>query len=82
MLLIACATQAGGLHIFEGVFSQNTEDTVVVSHIQRIGCQPEKTTLFGSQSCSWSSEQGKENKEKSRQRNPPPLPMLLVRRIK
>ena len=34
----------------------------VVSHIQRIGCQPEKTTLHGGQSRSWSAEQGKENK--------------------
>ena len=34
---------------------------VVVSHIQRIGCQPEKTTLHGGQSRSWSAEQGKEN---------------------
>ena len=31
---------------------------VVVSHIQRIGCQPEKTTLHGGQSHSWSAEQG------------------------
>ena len=30
---------------------------VVVSHIQRIGCQPEKTTLHGGQSRSWSAEQ-------------------------
>ena len=36
-----------------------------VSHIQRIGCQPEKTTLHGGQSRSWSAEQGKENKRKS-----------------
>ena len=28
---------------------------VVVSHIQRISCQPEKTTLHGSQSRSWYS---------------------------
>ena len=40
-------------------------DEVVVSHIQRIGCQPEKTTLHGGQSRSWSAEQGKENKIKS-----------------
>ena len=32
---------------------------VVVSHIQRIGYQPEKTTLHGGQSRSWSAEQGK-----------------------
>ena len=29
------------------------------------GCQPEKTTLHGGQSSSWSGEQGKENKRKS-----------------
>ena len=49
-----------------------------VSHIQRIGCQPEKTTLHGGQSCSWSSEQGKVNKRKSLVAYPPPT--LLVRR--
>ena len=27
-------------------------------HIQRIDCQPEKTTLHGGQSRSWSAEQG------------------------
>ena len=32
---------------------------VVVSHIQRIGCQPEKTTLHVCQSRSRSAEQGK-----------------------
>ena len=37
---------------------------VVVSHIQRIGCQPEKTTLHGGQSRSWSAEQGKNEKMK------------------
>ena len=47
---------------------------VVVSHIQRIGCQPEKTTLHGGQSRSWSAEQGKEEKEKVWQRTPPPPP--------
>ena len=36
---------------------------VVVSHIQRIGCQPEKTTLHGGQSRSWSAEQGKKRKK-------------------
>ena len=45
---------------------------VVVSHIQRIGCQPEKTTLHGGQSRSWSAEQGKENKRKSLAAYPPP----------
>ena len=44
----------------------------VVSHIQRIGCQPEKTTLHGGQSRSWSAEQGKENKRKSLAAYPPP----------
>ena len=54
---------------------------VVVSHIQRIGCQPEKTTLHGGQSRSWSAEQGKENKRKSLAAYPPPpTPTLLVRR--
>ena len=33
----------------------------VDSHIQRIGCQLEKTTLHGGQSRSWSAEQGKES---------------------
>ena len=52
-------------------------DTVVavvaVSHIiQRIGCQPEKTTLHGGQSRSWSAEQGKENRRKSLAAYPPP----------
>ena len=54
---------------------------VVVSHIQRIGCQPEKTTLHGGQSRSWSAEQGKKEKEKVWQRTPPPR-ALLVRRKK
>ena len=49
-------------------------DLVVVSHIQRIGCQPEKTTLHGGQSRSWSAEQGKENKIKSLAAYPPPHP--------
>ena len=39
---------------------------------QRIGCQPEKTTLHGGQSRSWSAEQGKENKRKSLAAYPPP----------
>ena len=46
---------------------------VVVSHIQRIGCQPEKTALHGGQSRSWSAEQGKKKKKKSGS-PPPPLP--------
>ena len=47
---------------------KNLDDVVVVvvvSHIQRIGCQSEKTTLHGGQSRSWSVEQGKYNKRKS-----------------
>ena len=41
---------------------------VVVSHIQRIGCQPERTSLHGGdggQSRSWFAEQGKNIKKKS-----------------
>ena len=48
---------------------------VVVSHIQRIGCQPKKNyqVLYtGGQSRSWSAEQGKENKIKSLAAYPPP----------
>ena len=51
-----------------------TPISVVVSHIQRIGCQPEKTTLHGGQSRSWSAEQGKENQKKVWQHTPPPHP--------
>ena len=48
---------------------------VVVSHIQRIGCQPEKTTLLhGDQSRSWSAEQGKNEKRKSLAAPPSPPP--------
>ena len=36
----------------------------VVSHIQRTGCQPQKTTLHGGQSRSSSAEQGKYNKKR------------------
>ena len=54
--------------------SSTVVDVVVVSHIQRIGCQPEKTTLHGGQSRSWSAEQGKENKRKSLAAHPPPTP--------
>ena len=53
------------------------KDVVVVSHIQRIGCQPEKTTLHGGQSRSWSAEQGK--KKNVRQRPPPPPPPSRAR---
>ena len=44
----------------------------VVSHIQCIGCQPEKATLHGGQSRSWSAEQGEENKIRSLAAYPPP----------
>ena len=47
---------------------------VVVSHIQRIGCQPEKATLHGGQSRLWSAEQGKENKRKKLAAYLPPTP--------
>ena len=46
----------------------------VVSHIQRLGCQPEKTTLHGGQSPSWSAEQGENNEIKSSAANRPPRP--------
>ena len=45
---------------------------IVVSHIQRIGCQPETTTLYGGQSRSWSAEQVKENKKRILAAYPPP----------
>ena len=47
---------------------------VVVSHIQRIGGQPEKITLHGGQSRSWSAEQGKKKKKKKVWQPPPPPP--------
>ena len=52
----------------------------IVFHIQRIGCQPEKTSSHGGQSRSWSAEQGKKNKRKSLAAYQPPT--LLVRRNK
>ena len=52
---------------------------VVISHIQRIGRQPEKTTLHGGQSRSWSAEQGEKKKKKSLAAPPPPPSALLVR---
>ena len=45
---------------------------VVISHIQRIGRQPEKTTLHGGQSRSWSAEQGKKKEKKKSGSTPPP----------
>ena len=60
---------------------------VVVSHIQRIGWQLEKTTLHDGQSRSWSAEQGKKKERKkslAAPPSPPPPPprVLLVRRKK
>ena len=46
----------------------------VASHIQRIGCQPEKNTLPGGQSRSWSAEQGKNENRKSLAAQPSPIP--------
>ena len=40
-------------------YRKYTPTLIAVSHIQRLGCQPEKTTLHGGQSRSWSAEQGK-----------------------
>ena len=42
------------------------------NNIQRSGCQPEKTTLHGGQSRSWSAEEGIENKTKSLAAHSPP----------
>ena len=53
-------------------------DFVVVSHIQRTGCQPERTLLHGGHSHSWSAEQEKENKKKSLAAPPPPLVLELL----
>ena len=47
---------------------------VVASHIQRIGCQPEKTALHGDQSRSWPADQRKENKRKRLAAYPSPTP--------
>ena len=45
---------------------------VVVSHIQRIGCQPEKNYYHGVQSRSWSADHGKVvTKDVSRRRSQP-----------
>ena len=55
--------------VFQSISSLNDESVyysilvVVVSHIQRTGYQPEKTTSHGDQPRSWSAEQGKENKK-------------------
>ena len=55
---------------------------VVVSHIQRIGYQPEKITSHGGQSLSWSGEQAKENKRKSLVAHPPPLHAARSEKLK
>ena len=47
---------------------------VVVSHIQRNGCQPEKATSHGGQSRSCSTDQEKK-KKKSLAASPPPPPL-------
>ena len=61
--------------LLEEKSEHNPDLLSVVSHIQRVGCQPEKTsTLHGGQSRSWSAEQGEKNVW---QRTPP---TLLVRR--
>ena len=53
------------LSVYRKVSTQHTV-FVVVSHIQRIGCQPEKLLyIHGDQSRSWSAEQRKEKKRKS-----------------
>ena len=72
------ATSTTAVCIYVCMYSHHVHQeyvvVVVVSHIQRIGCQPEKTTLHGGQSRSWSAEQGKENKRKSLAAYPPPTP--------
>ena len=47
------------------------QEETVVSHIQRIDCQPEKTTLHGGQSHSWSAEQGEKEEGKKSGSAPP-----------
>ena len=61
-------------NLFYGRLINLTLEFDIVSHIQRIGCQPEQTTLHGGQSRSWSAEQGKENKIKSLATYRPPHP--------
>ena len=58
-------------HVNDAIRHSHVNDVVVVvSHIQRIGCQPGKTTLHGGQSRSWSAEHRK--KKKSGGAPPPP----------
>ena len=47
---------------------------VVVSHIQRIGCQPEKTTYTVANPARGLLNRGKKEKEKVWQRTPSPSP--------
>ena len=82
----SCVTPAGTSIEVQNEWEENTTHTllslwhvvvvvVVVSHIQRIGCQPKKTTLRGGQSRSWSAERGKKRRKKVWQRlHPPSLP--------
>ena len=54
---------------------------VIISHIQRIDCQTEKTTQHGGPSRLWSAEEGKENTiKKASSASLTPTPTLLVRR--
>ena len=64
---------------FMGVKSEKKCCTVVVviSHIQRIGCQPGKSASSDGQSRSWSTENREERKKRKRLVAPPPT--LLVR---
>ena len=41
------------------MFTTDLSITQYASHIQRIGCQAEKTTLYGGHFRSWSAEKGK-----------------------
>ena len=72
------------LSVYRKVSTQHTVFVVVVSHIQRIGCQPEKLLyIHGDQSRSWSAEQRKEKKRKVWQHthtHTHPPPTLLIRR--
>ena len=55
------------------------EDKLLFLTFKRVGCQPERTTLHGGQSCSWSAKQGKENQRESGSSSstPPPPPRCL-----
>ena len=49
---------------------------VVISHIQRIGDQPEKNNLHGGQFLSWSAEQEEKNKNRKSGSVPPTPPVM------